>query len=837
MSEPEQSLKEKIEILAKSQRDFAYFVTHIFSKSIRGFVGGKFVEDACRYITKYDKTMRVAFRSGFKSTLYHAFVLWNIMFRGMNEDLDIRIFSFNERMANEHVQKIRTYIENNPYFDELINYKPLAENVIKCSWDRKHITTVRPVGMVSFHRGMKADILLLDDIYSDPSSAIDPHLILKINDIFRGIILKSIKPGGQIHVTGSTISRSDIFFDPEIRESFHIRWEPAIKKDESGNEVPAWPEMYTLEKLKKEDLKNMGENRFQVEMMLQPFYSTDSFFNKEYLRKKIVNPLLRNFRIFEPLHTNNLVIAGWDLGMKKHPADFQVYEIKNNKAIMIHHKSMKWLYYTGKRYDPFHPSQVEYCLPANTRIEVLNGSKTIKEIQVGDLVKTHKGRFKKVLRVYKRWIRTSVCKLKTKYQTLYLTRNHKILSSKRWKGSYEGGRYWRRAERIKVGDLLHYPQHFKKPKCLYFHRPQKGYAGKRFKRQMLTIDLAWLFGIYTAEGSSPKRRIYFTFGSHELELIEKTKRLLTKYFGQAKEDKSHYWSTNVYINSISLSKTFRRWFGSNAREKHVPEFILKSSERYKASFLKGLIEGDGSVRTVVRFDSASERLRNQFIQLCNDLSISCYSVSDGKNISPQGKEFHIYWCSIRKIDWNKIKTIADDEYKIISNEKVLLKDEGLLEFKHVYNLEVEEDNSYIANGFIVHNCMEAIKSFGIDKIYYDNTRGELEGAAGSGLLTPEFIPVVLTSKYRRAIANEADKIVSNQQIEIFDDEDLLNSICGVTKDLVSIQTSQSHGDAFWALVLAMIGFSQNEVSSKTDKEIRTGSPGIFGFLSKIPKGW
>ena len=684
-----------------------------------------------------------------------------------------------------------------------------------------------------------------DDLLSDPANPIHPTVILKIDNLFRSVILESLKPGGEIHVVGSPLSLADFYYDTELQKEFHTIFRPAIKKDKDGNEVPTWPEFYTLEQIKAK-IPVMTERIFAAEMMLVPYLSTDSFFKKEQLRKTIVNSSLRNIRLIEGLDTENLVVAGLDIGKKKHPSVLNVFEIKDGKAIQIHRKKMvKWPYYTAKPYNPLHPSQVEYCVPGNTRIDIWKGSKEIREIRVGDKVKTHLGNFKRVTKIYKRRIWALVCKLKTKYQTLYLTKDHRILSSAKDKttGYYSAGKSWRPARRIKPGYLLHYPKNFKKPKLLYFLRPQKGQNGKRFEQKMLSIDLAWLFGIYTAEGSSPKRRIYFTFGSHELNLIKKTKEFLIRYFGQAKEDKHHSWATNIYVNSVGLSKTFKKWFGSNAREKHVPFFILQASERYKASFLKGLIEGDGSIREVITFVSASKQLRNQFVQLCNDLSISCYSISEGKNVSPQGKNFYIYRCSIRKIDWNKILTLAEDEFEVISNKEVLLKEERLREFKHVYNLEVEDDNSYIANGFIVHNCKEAIKNFGIDALYYDNTRGEFEGAKDSGLLTTHFIDIILPSqgKFRVQLTTDFEKVVMNKQIELFDDEDMLNSICSVTNDLVSIETIQGHGDDFWGIALALIGFQSSEVSGKQDKEIRTGSPSIFGEdgwkQPPIPKNW
>jgi len=377
------TLKEKIDILSGAQKSLYFFVDKIFSKSFRNFTRGKYIEESCNYLSKYKRTMKVAARSHFKSTAFYAKIMKDIMFEGIKRDLDIRYFSFNESLAGWHVGQIKSLIEKNPFFSEIKNLKPLAENVAAYSWDKKHIIRIKPVGIISFSRGAKSDYIYLDDIYSDPTTAIHPTVILKINQIFKSVILEAIKPEGEIHITGSTLSRADIYFDPEIKKAFHGCFYPAIKRDKEGNEVPTWPEFYSLQDIKNK-IPVMGERAFASEMMCEPFYSTDSFFKKEQLRKTIVNPQLKNIPLLQGLDTSNLVIAGLDVGKKKHPSSFNVFEVKNGRAIQIHRKIMRgWPYYTGKPYNPLHPSQVEYCKEAikNFSIDTLYYDNTRGELE------------------------------------------------------------------------------------------------------------------------------------------------------------------------------------------------------------------------------------------------------------------------------------------------------------------------------------------------------------------------------------------------------------------------------------------------------------------------
>ncbi len=359
-----QELKEKVQILSEAHKSLYLFTKDIFSKSFINFIGGDYVEQSCNELQKYDRTMRLAFRSGFKSTSFYSKIMRDTMFRGIKEDLDIRYFSYKEELAGWHISNIKSLIGKNPYFTEIINLKGSAENVAQYTWDKKHMIKIRPVGIVSASRGLKADSIYCDDILSDPANPIHPTIILKINSLFKSVVLESLKPGGEIHIIGSPLSQADLYFDPAIQKEFHTTFHPAIKKDNDGNEISTWPEFYSLEQIKKKVFV-MGEKAFQAEMMMEPYYSTDSYFKKEQLRKDVVNPRLKNIRLVEGFNTPNLVVAGLDVGRKKHPSAFEVFEIKDGKAIQIHRKIMKgWKYYSGKSFDPLHPTQVEYCREA-----------------------------------------------------------------------------------------------------------------------------------------------------------------------------------------------------------------------------------------------------------------------------------------------------------------------------------------------------------------------------------------------------------------------------------------------------------------------------------------
>jgi len=100
-------------------------------------------------------------------------------------------------------------------------------------------------------------------------------------------------------------------------------------------------------------------------------------------------------------------------------------------------------------------------------------------------------------------------------------------------------------------------------------------------------------------------------------------------------------------------------------------------------------------------------------------------------------------------------------------------------------------------------CDIAIDSFGIDRLYYDNTRGEIEVIEETGNLKPEYRPVNLGLKKKNGLATEFDKKKTTGKIKLIADDRQKRSILAVQNDLKAIETVDGHGDAFWSIALAM----------------------------------
>ncbi len=114
----------------------------------------------------------------------------------------------------------------------------------------------------------------------------------------------------------------------------------------------------------------------------------------------------------------------------------------------------------------------------------------------------------------------------------------------------------------------------------------------------LDYNFAELMGLYTSEGSVLKslRRLHFSFGSHEKELVIYTVDLFEKVFGLSpKIKKAHSTAYNVISNCTILCFILKHIFkvGDYANTKKIPEIIFSLNKSLKYSFLLAYLTGDG----------------------------------------------------------------------------------------------------------------------------------------------------------------------------------------------------------------------------------------------------
>ncbi len=182
----------------------------------------------------------------------------------------------------------------------------------------------------------------------------------------------------------------------------------------------------------------------------------------------------------------------------------------------------------------------------------------------------------------------------------------------------------------------------------------------------------------------------------------------------------------VEIYNRSLAEFIKYLCGSYSDQKRLSKELLSLNPQLQKELLVGFFRGDGHLRK--RLDSGkegnryvsttvSETLAGHFYWLLLRNKIKC-TINKSSSKTKGGK--YAYFISVCGKEINKLEKLAlinqtknSDKSFIYSNWLL----EPIREIKRtkfkgkVYNLEVEEDNSYVANFLIVHNCAAGTGSF------------------------------------------------------------------------------------------------------------------------------
>ena len=114
----------------------------------------------------------------------------------------------------------------------------------------------------------------------------------------------------------------------------------------------------------------------------------------------------------------------------------------------------------------------------------------------------------------------------------------------------------------------------------------------------VTHELMRFLGLYAAEGTRLDATIFLSFGAHERNLIEETKRLVVQAFGpetRVSAVPAHKTAVCVKVYSKILSWVLRDNFrcGDRAGTKRVPDLVFNVSRELQEAFIQGYIDGDG----------------------------------------------------------------------------------------------------------------------------------------------------------------------------------------------------------------------------------------------------
>ena len=247
-----------------------------------------------------------------------------------------------------------------------------------------------------------------------------------------------------------------------------------------------------------------------------------------------------------------------------------------------------------------------------------------------------------------------------------------------------------------------------------------------------------LLGYYVAEGFCDNKRIGFAFNKNEIEYHEDVSKLMKELFGldvhYTKRENNNCYILRFY--SVELCKIFSRF---NKKEKMaIKNTWLNLSNDYLKQFFIGYFRGDGSdSMNIYTCATISENLFNQLRYVLNRFNI-IYNISiHNARIDKKGVN-HKKCYFITVTNYEEIKKLnvilghnINKKLKLIRNTVKFYKNyfyrsiRNINKIKYngyVYNLEVEDDNSYVGLDGCFHNCF--IKDYAAFRELYGNLRSD-----------------------------------------------------------------------------------------------------------------
>ena len=426
---------------------------------------------------------------------------------------------------------------------------------------------------------------------------------------------------------------------------------------------------------------------------------------------------------------------------------------------------------------PLHPNcLIDHQIPIYTS----KGWKPIGKIEVGDLVLTHKGRFRKVTKLHHtpKQLPDVVSIYLDKRHGLSLTANHPIILNGKW----------REAKEANPGDVILVLA----SSCAYCGEGipyYKKYCNHTCLSKSIT-EKQWSDPIHRENISNKNRKaILRQYADGSRDPIAVTKKAQAAMRSLAKQGLCPLSRPDVIENNKKVTNLPHHRKASSDRMKEnnpskIPEVRIRMTESYKQTLLDHPEKHPNKVMAQRGFISNLEKKVMTVLDVLNlkyehqfpiwryfvDFALLDYNVV----IETDGEYWHrdiekdkyrmediesLGWTVIRfpgKMINKDIQSVANEIIRITSNHDgrynfIEMRIESIDAWKSkktrkLYNLSVEEDESFIAKGLVVHNCRcslvpwfegisEMDKSYGLSTLYKHLPGKHDQGRKSPGLST------------------------------------------------------------------------------------------------------
>lgn len=462
-------------------------------------------------------------------------------------------------------------------------------------------------------------------------------------------------------------------------------------------------------------------------------------------------------------------LAGWRFDMRANmeflnAQKYQYFSEPNIKGVGLGKRALLWQYAKKLDANCFTERQTTGdCFVAGTLVRMGDGTeKRIEVIAPGDEVASPFGGVRKVLSTFEKPYSGAVCTLSAEgcMDSVTATEDHRFVSF-----ASKSEFIWEAAGSLRDGDRVFVPrtaiakdelhvfdladEHgcatdpnslpdapaIKSRRLIASEGMVRVSNGKHQCRRHVELDedVAWLIGLWLAEGSTGKNQngdpisLTLNLASDELLVASKAKSIAKSRFGlkaQIVSVPSKPSCLFVRIPGTPLARWMHRICGSrNVYGKRVPKEILTSPKAVRMACLRGWMEGDGCVMNKPRAGSPQWRMcKATGVSVCRPLvrdmkyiALSCGvrctdTARPARGRSRAASELHFYGESAVAVLPSRLKAPATRRascvWRVAGGFAPRVKSNVRSQFTGtVYCIEVEEDHAFIANGYAVHNCV------------------------------------------------------------------------------------------------------------------------------------
>jgi DNA (cytosine-5)-methyltransferase 1 len=364
------------------------------------------------------------------------------------------------------------------------------------------------------------------------------------------------------------------------------------------------------------------------------------------------------------------------------------------------------------------------CFTKDTLVLTNNGYKEIQNVSLEDKLLTHAGKFQTIVNLQRKIYNGTLYDLKLKYHPeiitcteehpFYIREKKKVWNNSLRKYEYSFGEAeWKNASQLTMND--YYGMVINTQNDIPSFTFQKKINKSKKEKVSISLDSkeqwfmmgyfigdGWIQDTKKYDGIRDTHIIRFRFHEDNTDVIEHIKKVLPITYKQKKSGKSVVYGCADFTWFNILKE-----FGKYAHGKLIPEWVHNAPKEFIQEFINGYVVADGNITDKkIKFSTVSYNIAYSIQRLYLKLG---HIVSINKTIRPktciiQGRTYNqkdTYQIEYHPNNENKYSSFIEGNYVWYAPFKITTRE---TQDEHVYNFEVETDNSYIVCNSIVHNC-------------------------------------------------------------------------------------------------------------------------------------